>query len=102
MNNLYKDLKKKYNELSQEKINVEKEFKEKLEIEEEKTDIIKRQLKDMENILTMKNQNIKNLTESNKNLLSEIKVLNSSNNDFKKINEIKNTETEFSKKELEK
>lgn len=81
---------------------MERECKEKMDMEEEKSDIVKRQIKDMENILNMKNQNIKNLTESNKNLLSEIKVLNASNNDFKKTNDIKNSEIEFTKKELEK
>jgi hypothetical protein len=102
MNNLYKDLRKKYNDLSLEKINAEKDFKEKLVIEEEKSEIIKRQIKDMDNIIAQKNLNIKSLTESNKNLLSEIKVLTVSNQDFKKINEIRNTDIDFSKKELEK
>jgi hypothetical protein len=102
INNLYKDLRKKYNDLSLEKLNAEKEFKEKFFIEEEKSEIIKRQIKDMENIISSKNLNIKSLTESNKNLLSEIKVLSVSNQDFKKINEIRYTDNEFSKKELEK
>ena len=102
MNNLYKDLKRKFNDQSLEKLNLVKECKEKLEIEEEKSDILKRQIKDFENILTMKNQNIKNLTESNKNLLSEVRVINASNYDYKITNENKNSELDFTKKELEK
>jgi len=56
----------------------------------------------LENTINLKNQNIKNLTESNKNLLSEISLLNVNYNDLKKTNEVKISDLDFSKKELEK
>ena len=100
--NLHKDLKKKFTDLQAEKLKMEQSFTSKLDIENEKIEVLTRQIKDLESSINLKNQNIKSLTESNKNLLSEVSLLNSNNIDFKKINEIKNGELEFSKKELEK
>lgn len=100
--NLYKDLKKKYSDLQSEKLRVEQNLSSKIELENEKVEILNRQIKDLDNTINVKNQNIKSLTESNKNLLSEINILNINNNDLKKINEVKISELDFTKKELEK
>ena len=100
--NIYKDLKKKYSDLQSEKLRTEQNLLSKIDLENEKVEILNRQIKDLENSINLKNQNIKNLTESNKNLLSEINILNMNNNDLKKINEVKISELDFSKKELEK
>lgn len=100
IDNLNKDLRKKINEKAFEIIKLEKDFKEKIEIEEEKHEITKRQVSYLEKEIATKNQNIKNLIESNKNLLSQIKMLITSNDELKKNSENKTTEIDFIKSEL--
>jgi hypothetical protein len=100
--NLYKDLKKKYSDLQSEKLRIEQNLLSKIDIENEKVEILNRQIKEIEKSVNLKNENIKSLTESNKNLLSEINILNMNNIDLKKINEVKISELDFTKKELEK
>ena len=99
--NLYKDLKKKYSDLQSEKLRIEQNLLSKIDIENEKVEILNRQIKDIEKSVNLKNENIKSLTESNKNLLSEINILNINNIDLKKTNEVKISELDFTKKELE-
>lgn len=100
--NIYKDLKKKYSDLQSDKLKIEQNLISKIEIENEKVEILTRQIKDLENSISQKNQNIKSLTESNKNLLSEINIFNIKSNDLKRTNEMKISELDFNKKELEK
>ncbi len=102
MQNLHKDLKKKFNEIQSEKLKVEQNLSSKIDIENEKIDILNRQIKDLENIISLKNSDLKILIESNKNLLGELSIVNANNIDLKKINDSRNLELEFSKKELEK
>lgn len=99
---LYKDSKKKLNDLTIEKVKLEQNYQVKLELENEKVEILNRQIKDLEVNIAKKNDQLKFLTESNKNLLSEVSMLNVNNNDLKKTNEVKVAELDFSKKELEK
>ena len=94
-------MKKKYSDLQSEKFRIEQNFLSKIDIENEKVEILNRQIKDLEKSVNLKNENIKSLTESNKNLLSEINILNINNIDLKKTNEVKISELDFTKKELE-
>lgn len=100
--NVYKEIKKKFSELQSEKLKIEQNYLSKLDVESEKIEILTRQLKDLESNIEIKNKNIKTLTDSNKNLINEVSLLNVSNNDLRKTNEIKNSELDFMRKELEK
>lgn len=72
----YKDLRKKYNEVLEEKVKIEQETEERLNLEKKKIEISIEELKSNDDKIDRYNRDIKSLAESNKNLLIEIKSLN--------------------------
>lgn len=99
--NAYKDLRKKYSELLDEKSKLEQSYSSKFELEKEKNSII---LKDSENIekkLQKNNNDLKMLSESNKNLLVEVRSVNNILDEVSKHKEVISIELQFYKNELE-
>lgn len=84
-------MKKKYNTLNEEKAKIEQNYIKKLEIEKEKTSILLRQLSEKDSKIESLNNDMLILTESNKNLLTELKTLNNildSNNKIRELHQI--------------
>lgn len=69
-------LKKKLNDLTEEKMKMELNYKSKLQLEKEKTSILQRRIDESHQEVSKSNNKIKVLSNMNKNLLIEIKSLN--------------------------
>ena len=70
--NAYKELRKKFNDLLEEKTKSEQEYMSKLEMEKEKIRILLKDSEILENKSIRKSNDMKSLSESNKNLLIEL------------------------------
>jgi hypothetical protein len=75
--NAYKDLRQKYSQLLDEKVVKENASNGKLDLEKEKIQILSKQNENLESKLLKNISEMKNLTESNSNLIIEIESLNS-------------------------
>jgi hypothetical protein len=99
--NAYKDLRKKYNELLEEKSKLEHSYNTKLEMEKEKNSILMKDSESLENKVLRKSNDMKSLSESNKNLLIELRSINSILDDMNKQKEGLLMELSFYKSELD-
>jgi hypothetical protein len=99
--NAYKDLRKKYNDLLEEKTKLEQDFNTKLEMEKEKIRILLKDTETLENKNIRKSNDMKSLSESNKNLLVELRSINSILDEMNKHKEGLLMELSFYKSEYE-
>jgi hypothetical protein len=99
--NAYKDLRKKYNDLLEEKTKLEQDFNTKLEMEKEKIRILLKDTETLENKNIRKSIDMKSLSESNKNLLVELRSINSILDEMNKHKEGLLMELSFYKSEYE-
>jgi hypothetical protein len=99
--NAYKDMRKKYSEIHEEKMKLEQEIEERLNIEKKKSEILKEENKSNEEKLDKNSRDIKSLSEANKNLLVEIKSLNTLLEEINKQKEILLLENCHFRNELE-
>jgi len=99
--NAYKDLRKKYTEIQEEKTKLEQQIEEKLNIEKKKCEILKEENKSNDEKLDKNSRDIKSLSEANKNLLVEIKSLNTLLEEINKQKETLLLENFYFRNELE-
>jgi DNA repair exonuclease SbcCD ATPase subunit len=99
--NAYKESKLKLKTLEDEKNKIEVDFNKRLEIEKEKNNILKRQLEDKESKIETLNTEMINLSLANKDLITELKAINTILDTTSKFKEINSMELAFYKNEVE-
>jgi hypothetical protein len=97
----YRELKLKYKTLEEEKAKLEVMYTKKLEVEKEKNNILNRQLQEKEGKIESLNNEMLNLTGSNKDLLTELRSINSILDNTNKYREVNLMEIAFYKNEVE-
>lgn len=99
--NAYKELKNKYNTLMEEKMKLEEDFNSRMDLEKEKLDIIKSEAEKHDKKLHRTGEDLKTLSESNKNLIIEIRSLNNILDETSRQREAALMELNFYKNECE-
>jgi hypothetical protein len=99
--NAYKDLRKKSNELMEDKSRIELDFNERIELEKEKNEILNREIKSSEEKILKLNKDLKIVSDSNRNLIIELKSINTILDEVNKQKENFMLEISYYKNELE-
>jgi chromosome segregation ATPase len=97
----YKELRTKLKALEEEKIKSYNDFSKKLDIEKEKNTILQRQLQEKENKIESLNAEMLSLTNSNRDLITELRSINTILDNHNKHREVNLMEISFYKNELD-
>ncbi len=99
--NVYDKEKKRNLDLTQDKLLFEKKCKARMDVEAEKIKVVNRLMSSKENLIEKLNQDIKNLSTANKNLLEEVTFYSNHVDFINKQKEIAQLELNYFKNELE-
>jgi hypothetical protein len=98
--NAYKELRKKYNDLNEEKLKLENTFNSKLDLEKEKLKVIVKENEENGKKINKYSEDIKQLSEVNKNMIIEVRSINNLLDEAHKVREVQLMELNFYKMEL--
>ena len=101
LSNVYGEIKKKYNAIQQEKEQMKIEYEKKITVQKEEIDTLKSSNEQQEQKIVQLNNELSNISLSNRNFLIEISTLNKLLNDYMEENEKYHLQANYYKKENE-
>lgn len=101
LKNVYGEIKKKYNVIQQEKEQMRNEYEKKITIQKEEIETLKSSNEQQEKKIVELNNELSNISLSNRNFLIEISTLNKLLNDYMEENEKYHLQANYYKKENE-